>query len=80
MTIPGKLLAIDQHWHNIEMTSFDREINKVLLVIAMEAEAKPLLDSLQLQQVVPVQEQSLQYAPFHLYQGEKLALVITKMK
>lgn len=50
------------------MTSFDREINKVLLVIAMEAEAKPLLDLLQLQ-LVPVQEQSLQYAPFHLYQG-----------
>jgi purine nucleoside permease len=56
------------------MTSFDREINKVLLVIAMEAEAKPLLDSLQLQQVVHAQEQSLQYAPFHLYQGEKKLL------
>mmetsp|Transcript_43100 Transcript_43100/g.85555 ORF Transcript_43100/g.85555 Transcript_43100/m.85555 type:complete len:249 (+) Transcript_43100:54-800(+) len=44
----------------------DKTISSVLILIAMEAEAKPLLDSLQLAKV----NSKVPFAPFHIFSGD----------
>ncbi len=57
----------------------DKEINRVLVLIAMEAEARPLLDALQLTKL----PMNVPFAAFELYQGEykgKILSVVTNGK
>lgn len=57
----------------------DKEISRVLVLIAMEAEARPLLDSLQLQKV----DVKIPFAPFVVYNGDyngKSLTVVTNGK
>ena len=62
------------------MSAFDdKEISHVLVLIAMEAEAKPLLDSLHLVK----QDVKVPFAPFHVFTGEykgKQLTVVTNGK
>ena len=44
----------------------DKTISSVLILIAMKAEAKPLLDSLQLAKVTS----KVPFAPFHIFSGD----------
>lgn len=57
----------------------DKEISRVLVLIAMEAEARPLLDHLQLKQV----DVKIPFAPFLVYTGDykgKTLTVVTNGK
>jgi len=62
------------------MSSFnDKEISRVLVLIAMEAEARPLLDALQLSKL----PSTVPFAAFEIYQGEykgKTVTVVTNGK
>lgn len=61
------------------MTKFENDIDKILILIAMEAEAKPLLDTLKLNLL----STDIPNAPFHLYQGiykSKQITVVTNGK
>lgn len=51
----------------------DKEIKRVLVLIAMEAEARPLLDSLQLAKVAV----NVPFAVFEVYQGDYKGTLLT---
>lgn len=56
------------------MASFeDKEIKRVLVIIAMEAEARPLFDSMHLPKIAV----NVPFAAFEVHQGEHNGIMLT---